>query len=275
MLLVTIVLYKKKIVNSSTLLGLIESKSVFNANGCKLLLVDNSPETLNEIDLKTLHTTFINFEYKHFPENKSLASIYNEFIKGYSNATSFEYLVLLDDDSKVSVDFINTIISTIETNYDVPLLLPIVYNNKIIVSPALDYVAFTRRFKQVKPGRISSKFITAINSGMVISLKYIKKIKFHYDESLTNYGTDDYFMKHYRYNNKSVIVMPYKFTHSLSFFDNDELDVKIKVFKACRNSKIILYKDNFFHYSLALFYAICSSLKQSVKYRTIKFLYVN
>lgn len=275
MLLVTVVLYKKKLIKSSTLLGLIDSKSVFNANGCKLLLVDNSPEILSKDDLQFLSTTFINFEYKHFSENKSLAKIYNGFVQEYLNNFAFKYLLLLDDDSKVSIDFLDVIFSIIKTNVDLPLLLPIVYNSGTIVSPTLDYIAFTRRFKQIQPGQISSRFITAINSGMVISFKYLKETKFSYDERFSNYGTDDYFMKCYRHTNKSIFIMPYKYNHSLSFFDTENVEYKIKVFKMCRRSKLELYKNNFFYYLLAIFYTTMSSLKQSLKYRTIKFLYAN
>ena len=65
---------------SSTINSLILIKEYLNNINTKVVIWDNSPNTQNLKELEILKN-FSDFEYKHTPENVSLAKIYNSIYR--------------------------------------------------------------------------------------------------------------------------------------------------------------------------------------------------
>lgn len=269
MFLILTVLYNKTIAKSATLQGIIQSAVLLNDSGSKLLLWDNSVQRMNNKDLSYLSSVLNNFEYVHTPQNHSLSRIYNKGIEKGLNKGEFKYLMLLDDDSTIDLNYFDKAVKGAKGNYF--LMIPVVKNNGIIRSPMISYTIRTSILSKVYPGLTSSKNMMAINSGMIISFDFLKSTKFTYERRLNNYGTDNYFMKFYGLHCKTFYILDYSFEHSLSFFDSIDIDKKIQIFRQSKKAFLIIHSDNLFNLMMALGYNFMSSLKNSVKYKTLKF----
>ena len=271
MLVILVVLYNKSLNSSLSLSGIFNSYETLNKNNCKIIVADNSPNKLSDEDFTILKKTIISFEYHHFPDNKPLSVVYNRFIDTYKNQDKYKYLVLLDDDSAIDENYFSSVFNAIKTNEKCSLFLPVVYNNGLIKSPEKDYIIKPIRFSSIKAGHRSSKYLTAINSGMVISFLYFKKYEFHYDTWFKNYGTDSYFMKCYRQNEQYLHILSYSFNHSLSFYDTIDEMKRLAVFKEAKEGRKKLYDDTHFASLLVFIYNIAASAKNSIKHKSLKY----
>jgi hypothetical protein len=269
MFIILVVLYNKTLTSSTTLKGIMESASILNAAGLKLLIWDNSPAAMNVEEVNELSKCIGSLEYIHTPENLPLSEIYNTTIKNEVTANDFKYLMLLDDDSEINPAYFRKAIEAAKFNY--ALIIPIVKNRGVIRSPMRSYIIKGFIFSDLKPGIHSSKSLMAINSGMIISTDFLKKTGFQYDARLRNYSTDSYFMKFYASQCKSLFVLDYTFNHSLGFFDNVDIERKLKIFKETKTSFLIIHSDNAFNFILARIYNFASSFKNALKHRTLKF----
>jgi hypothetical protein len=270
MFLILTVIYNKTTVNSDTLKGIMESADLLNEVGAMLLLHDNSTIRLNSGELLKLKSVIEHLEYQHTPENLPLSKIYNNTIQKGLLTPQLKYLVLLDDDSKIDKEFFKKAIEGAAGKHS--LMIPVIKNQRIIRSPMISYTIKTSVLSTVNPGLIASKNMMAINSGMVISFEFLRSTRFQYDKRLTNYGTDNYFMKFYSTYSKNIFILDYMFNHSLSFFDSTDMSKKLKVFSQNKKASLIINSDNLFNYCQAFAYNVMSSIKNSVKYRSLKFL---
>lgn len=268
MLYILIVLYKKAITSSLTLQGILNSASILNQHKASICVWDNSPEKMVGEDLNVLHNSFEKIKYKHTPGNSPLSVIYNTAIES-AITSSCEYLILLDDDSKIDATYFEKIISVADKNFD--LIVPVVKNRGVIRSPMRSYIIKGFPFSHLEPGLKLARRMMAINSGMVISRKFLEETSFRYDLRLRNYSTDSYFMKFYATVRKNLYVLDYTFDHSLSFFDTGDLNRKLTIFKEAKHSNLIVYSDNYFNYLLACTANFFSSVKYSLKHRTLRF----
>src|SRR4051794_38922819 len=96
-----------------------------------VLLWDNSNfSSLQAEDINLLKERF-HFEYYHCPSNKPLSTVYNNVIEKFIAKNEYKYLIVLDDDSKISLDYFNELKNIIESNNDVDIILPVAKNNNI------------------------------------------------------------------------------------------------------------------------------------------------
>ena len=226
--LILIVLYEFKVKDSLSYISLLKSSEYLSES--KLILWDNSP-SIQSID--TNNISFLQYvEYIHTPENMSLSKIYNRVIQANEE---YDYMIILDQDSSFSSDYLEKLNSAIIKHPSINLFLPLIRAEHNIVSPG-DYKIFKGSYwKKEKYGIINAKNILAINSGMAINFNYLKNIYKGYDERLRFYGTDTSFMLEYSEDNDFLFVIDYVFKHDSALLDE----------RQNLNEKIIRLNDMF------------------------------
>jgi GT2 family glycosyltransferase len=265
---ILVCLYNKNIATSNTLKSLL--KAVNQINNQSIFIWDNSVNSLDEKDIALLKNNFENFTYKHTPENVVLSKIYNSLIVSQTVANS--YLMLCDDDSEIPESFFIQLEEAIEKKPLINLFLPQIYSNSILVSPAKDYLIKTSLIKELDSGILKADYITAINSGMVISNRVFID-GFRYDERLNFYGTDNFFMYEYAKKNKDLFVLDIKINHDLSFNGKENTANKIRIFKEIKRANRIIYSKNVFKKTLVAVNNSIVSIKLCLRFKTLAFLY--
>ncbi|MEQ9997201.1 glycosyltransferase [Pectobacterium versatile] len=273
---ILVVLYNTPIRDSSTIKSIV--KSVFelkNRNASyNLLLWDNSLTSSSEDVVRSLCNEMLNHgvytSYKHCPENKPLSEVYNNFIFTYKDAS--DYLMIFDQDSSFNSKFFNSVDDVLRIHRP-DLLLPIIKHNKHIVSPSKIYYIKGRYFKSPPYGNISSKYLSAINSGMVIASCYLSRTEFKYDNRLKNYCTDDYFMRKFRKNKGVAFVLDYFFEHdlSLSTLNENSTDLKRR-YNELINGREIVYSENYMEWMLVKVYFYFHRVYMTLRYKDLSYL---
>lgn len=266
-LTILVCLYNKDLKTSNTIQSLLRAD--LPTNSTNVIIWDNSTFRMEQDSIDFLRNHFLKFIYKHTPENVVLSKIYNSVIDSLDGEHS--YLMLCDDDSDIPESFFGILENQIPLNPSVNLFLPQIYSDSILVSPAKDYLIVTKLITDLQPGTISSRSITAINSGMVISNRFFKD-GFRYDEDLRFYGTDNYFMIQYAKANENLVVLDVRFNHSLSFNASGDLKNKLRIFRENRRANKIIYKNYFFKRQIVLLNNFLVAIKLCFKNQTLAFL---
>lgn len=154
---------------------------------------------------------------------------------------------------------------------EVNLFLPLVYSDNRIVSPADNFIIKSRLWRKKKIGKIKTRNVNAINSGMVVS-KRVFLDGFFYDERLTFYGTDSYFMKKFGEKNKFLYIFDTVIQHRLTFSETTDIATKIKIFQEIKKANSIIYETNLLYYVITTINTFIVGLKLSFKYRNFHFL---
>lgn len=182
----------------------------------RLVIWDNSPSSSAEaIDLLRSKYSRLCIRYVHTPENRSLSSIYNELGEDVDENS---YLTLLDQDTSLPVGYFDDLLLAQFSGEE--LILPKVMCSGQLVSPGARFFARGKLLNSVGSGRISTKNLLAINSGMSIRGDVLKRIK--YDERLRFYGTDTFFMKRYERLYPYAYVLDHPVEHSLAVMDGKD-----------------------------------------------------
>ena len=263
--LILIVLYECKVKESLSYLSLL--KSLEHLSNSKLILWDNSP-SIQSID--TDNISFLQYvEYIHTPENMSLSKIYNRVIQ---ENEEYDYMIILDQDSSFSSDYLEKLNSAIIKQPSINLFLPLIKSEQTIVSPG-DYKIFKGSYwKKERYGIIDAKNILAINSGMVINFNYLKNIYKGYNERLRFYGTDTSFMLEYADDNDSLFVIDYVFKHKSALLDRDEnFNKKIIRLNDLFFSWRIIHEHKKFNLILINIFILIKTFKLVIKYRNVKY----
>ncbi|WP_338358635.1 hypothetical protein [Yeosuana marina] len=267
--LLGIVLYKLKISDSSTINSLVSIKKFLNNINTKIVIWDNSPNSQNIKELESLNN-FVDFEYKHTPENVSLAKIYNSI---YKNNSQYGSLILFDQDSEIDEDYFLKLNSAQKKYQNINLFLPIIKAKNLVYSPANRFLVTGRHWKNERYGIIKSLNKLAITSGMAIRMNYLLNKYPCFNEDLNLYGVDTDFMIQYEKLNKYFFVLDYVMKHDLSVFTEDSKEMKLLRYRNHKKAIIKIFKnESILKFWLAKAFIILSSIKQSIKYRSFKFL---
>ena len=242
----------------------------------KVVVWNNSPQDFASGQKAELFALLDGIElgYKHNDgKNLPLSAIYNSTIKEYLDT---DFLVIMDDDSVFDESMFEKALDAIEKNPEIDLFLPIVYNGNDIVSPAYMNMFKGHYFKEVNPGVMTTKHVTAINSGMIISSKYLKNSFEGYDERIKFYFTDNDFMSRYDSSHDKLFVLDYKMKHTLDFYKKGEsFEKKKRRFRDLRRSFLILMKrQGWLAYTLTQLYLFVYSVKFSIIQRDIRYIFV-
>lgn len=236
-----IVLYKKDFDTSETL----QSISNWTVKGreriSQLIVWDNSPNCIEkEIIKKKKDEYACRIDYYHNGKNNSLSYIYNNIIKKLSDNS---ILVLLDHDSNLPEEYMEELIKSSNLNPDINLFLPqIIYSNQL-VSPSWSWYFLGKYLDTVQSGRVKSKNMMAINSGMAIRSNYLKYKFEGYNEHIKFYGTDNDFMWKYAVDNKYVYIMETQIHHILNFYDEKDTNKQKARLKDIKNGMFQILKQ--------------------------------
>jgi GT2 family glycosyltransferase len=253
-------------------LDTVSYKSLKNQdNSCfklKVVFWDNSPEINTDEVFGTRNEEYI---YIHTPENLGLSVIYNNVIN--EHLSDDEFLLILDQDSNLPTNFISGFYQSLSNDPSVDLFLPLIKSKNRVVSPLNYFYGWGKYWKTWNFGLYKSKNISAINSGMIISAKYLKGAFEGYDERILFYGTDTYFMISFAEKNKNFILMNSIIEHDLSFFAASSEDKCIK-FKSIRKANFLMYKDKKLTDRFMVFFVMSFvSILYAMKYKKIHYLY--
>lgn len=161
-LLTIIVVYNIKITESKSF------NSIFPliSSDDRILIYDNSAVKQN---IPQEYETYSNIDYIWDNTNGGVAKAYNEGIK-FAKKHNFKWVILLDQDTLILDNlYITKIKKSISLNSDIPLFVPMVFNNNGIMSP--------RKCKNFKIGEGIFKIginklenVSIINSGMIVNV---------------------------------------------------------------------------------------------------------
>lgn len=244
-----VVLYKQSIISSTTIKSFCENCTKYHEN-VKLIIWDNSPNEI-ENDFEILRKNNISYEYKHTPENTSLAVIYNYAIR---NANTGDILLLFDQDSVIDNHYIDTVTEAVKNNANIALFIPYIRYKDKYMSPGKFFIYKGKYISKLNLGVIESKNVLAITSGMAVRPSLLKKYNLFFDENLKLYGIDSKFCLDYSKVFKYMYVMDYNLKHSLSQFEKEKKEIKTMRLKSQMKAiRYITKKESFFAYIICLF----------------------
>lgn len=224
-ILTLIVNYKKPLFDLDSIISL-QQLSSKNRALIGIYLWDNSCQVSQEYQLETVGHGWLSKKYTNSIENHGLSYIYNTVIT-FALTESFDYILLLDNDSSFDNSFIDNILYSIDSHPSSQLFLPKVMQKDKIISPGRFISCKGYYVKNFESGIHDSKNVTAINSGMLIKTNYFTETSFRYDERILFYGVDDNFMINFSNFGFHFCLLDYCFQHKLSKFDNSE-SIKLK-----------------------------------------------
>jgi hypothetical protein len=267
--LILVVLYKVPLLESPTIRSLLRASSRLAAS--KVLIWDNSPSpAASQSDLDRLRCSVGEVEYVTTPENLSLSTIYNRTIQSWLRQHT--YLVIFDHDSEFDASFFVLIEKATRTHPSVPLFLPIVTYANGIVSPANMFYFKGWPWRRKKVGLVRSRFHTAINSGMVISARFLETKFGSYDERFRFYGTDNSFMQSYAKLERHFCVVDVKIAHRLDFYEERNSTAKVVRMREINRATLLLAGGNPFMAALSRAYVLLTSAKHAVRHWDWRFM---
>jgi len=248
-----IVIYNKHINDSVTYNCIKDNQNVH------IIIFDNSENNIFNKNFARKH------RIEYYTENKNigLSKAYNYVIKKI-NIINKNYLMILDDDTVITEEYLAEVHNKIEKS-KCDILLPIVKSNDMILSPS--NVQFGCRVKTIKNlSDIKLNKITAINSGMVIRTTVFNDLQ--YDEAMFLDYVDHMFMKRIREKKYNVYVMTSVINQNYSRNQEqtiDNLKFRYSIFK--KDFKYYCMKCN----RMFIYYIVILKLKIKyfIKYRLI------
>lgn len=237
-LVILIVLYNKDLTNSQTLNSVLkwnnEKKDIIS----QLIIWDNSPRMLPKEQRNFIESNMPKTKISFLGDgnNYALSSIYNSVIRQLNNEDG--WLMLLDHDTTVNDSIVDSMKSAVCEQNCPNLLLPKIYYSNNLVSPGKQFYFLGRHLKRISSGFHKSKHMTAINSGMIINIQYLKDKFPGYNEDIKFYGTDNDFMWKYAQNNELLYVLDERINHILNFYDDIDYEDVIKRLKDIGNGMV-------------------------------------
>lgn len=237
-ILAVIVLYNIKLEDSSTYntlkIAIAASSSTIPID---MVVYDNSAAS------QIVPTNFsTKIKYIHDIENGGISKAYN-FALDFAIQRGYDWLLLLDQDSVLPSDFITNCVSDIKLQQDrhsVVAIVPTVYCCNNIISPCK--VGFGGKVTPIIVNRmqVPTIEITAINSGTLVKVSYLKFIG-GFNNRYWLDMLDHWLFKTIYHNNKCVVIGDSSLVHDLSIqnYSTISLDRYHNIIKA----------ENHFNYS--------------------------
>jgi len=204
------VTYNMPICKADTLLSIrqVFEKDKHLAESFRVSVWDNSSRDRTDDAADFFNPVGVEYEYISTPQNLSLSEIYN---KCAASPGPCGHLMILDQDTEVTEAYLRESLLLAQQGHH--LILPRIYSNGKLVSPAIRYYCKGRLLKSISAGPVESKNLLAINSGMIIRFSVFEKFTYH--PNLRFYGTDTWFMVNYEQHFSIVAIMTSELYHSL------------------------------------------------------------
>ena len=184
---ITIILYNKKVSDSSTL------KTISNAKvqgDCIINLVNNGPREVSLLssEKEVLLKNFPTVDFEEYLDNKPLSMIYNDTFIKYPE---FGRFVFFDDDTMISEDFFNMVFSgDSDSICDLKIPSIIEKDTGLTCYPLVNDKVYTGDI----PREIKDSKVFSIGSGLVIYRSLVNKFANYgldvFDDRFALYGVD-------------------------------------------------------------------------------------
>ena len=272
------VLYKCSLEKSKTVISLNISLGNIKKK-LTLYVYDNGPtmQYVNDsFEYKNFHV-----KYQHNPKNPGISKAYNEGAN-YANSINKEWLLVLDEDTIISHNFIESFLKVTEKelNKEIVCIIPKVLsvNNKKLISPSIRYCGgILRPAIKVVPGIIRES-VTSINSGTYLSVSFIKEIGGFSDRFPLDM-LDHWYFREINRNKKKILLLDTSVLHSLSV-DSFFNDVSIDRYESILKSEKEFFSNNALDliiYKIRLVYRLIrQTFLREKKYvnLTLKYLFI-
>lgn len=197
-----------------------------------IIVYDNSP-----IRSKILNPKRI--EYIHDSRNSGISVAYN-YAFNRARSRKKKFLLLLDQDSKITSEYF-TELKFLDIGENVSCILPTVLDEKkdMIISPIeLNRFGFGKR----RTIGYTSNRISAINSGALWSIDFLKKLNGFNNNFPLDYLDHWVFRESFRLNHK-IIILGYVMLHNLSIIHFDST-YPIERYQSILKAEKLFYKED-------------------------------
>lgn len=206
--------------------------------------------------------------YVHDSSNGGVSKAYNNAFEKAS-AIGKEWLLFTDQDTIFPEHFFIQCLEAINKNTHTKIFIPIVKDERGIVSPFRFTLGKGMRAHNVKPGTTSLLRWNFINSGLLISTKLFKKSG-GYDERFQLDFTDLSFHKRLTHHVYQMHIVDVCCKHSLSSNQKKSANDALKRFYLYGHSSRVF--SRVYHNYFTLVVMFLRSIKLSFKYLTIQFV---
>lgn len=263
---ILVVLYKTSPGESRTLGSLARASQEDDLLSGQLTVWDNSPAPYGPSALDSLDFGQLEVVYRSCPANAPLSLVYNTTLSGLD----LDGAVILDQDSDLPADYFAHCRRSLAAQPGVPLHIPIVKSNGLVVSPGRLMFFKGRHVKNPQSGLRKARGMLAITSGMVISRSYLQVPRF--DERLNLYGIDTKFMINLADANEGVVVMPVVLDHDTALWSEISADAMLFRARSLVSSWHVVFESRPIASFMASIYARFFMGKLAMKYRDKRFL---
>lgn len=264
---VLVVLYRKALEEASTITSLAK---VSGASRLSLHVRDNSEERqISESDRLELSKHFRDVVIDWDGDNRSLSKVYNDATESISD---HDWLVILDDDTHLPANYIDSITEAENCGGNADLALPIVKCESLIVSPGRYIFVKGKHWAQERRGLVPSADVVAVASGMAIRRRYLTEYRRPFDERLSFYGIDTRFCLDYRVRRDAVFVTSATLDHDSALWKPQSQQERVRRFRLLRGSWRTIHRDNFIERAAVTVLAVLTSIKRTVAERDLRYL---
>lgn len=164
------------------------------------------------------------FEYVHSERNLGVSGAFNHAME-YAAGRGHEWMLLLDQDTKITADFLRTMLRwsrELEGRPDIALIAPTVRVGKMVVSPRRQLFNRHRAYSETSPV-VAGGEAFAINSGCLIRVAWLKEIGGFSNDFWLDYS--DMYVCHqiYMRGGKLWRATDARLEHDMSVMDYDRL----------------------------------------------------
>ncbi len=262
-----VVLYRRPLMEAETIRSILRGAG--DLSSMTLYIRDNSP-TLQETpdDAARLSSAFGSYVYSWDGENRSLSAVYNEAALHVSS----DLFVVLDDDTSLPVDFLVETVRAADAHPDIDLFLPLVISDDRIVSPGGYRFVKGHHWKAERRGRLPSRNLVAIASGMAIRPDYLRTYYPAFDEGLDFYGIDTRFLLDHADRRAEVFVTGCTLQHDSALETEKDAERLLHRFRKLRHAWTRLHRRDPVRHVASLGYAALTSAKMAFRHRDLRFL---
>lgn len=262
-----IILYNKKLEESSSYVSLLDSLKKNKLFLKKMFVYDNSKQaqTINN------NESILDIKYFHNSLNSGVSKGFNVGID-YANKNNFEWVLLLDQDTNFDVDIMSKYLQNIEKYQDIKIFAPTLFykKDKKTISPSL--YLFDRGFAHRNELKeiISLKKYTPINSGCLINTEVFDAVGKFNEKIKLDFSDHELFNRiRIKYDNLGVV----KTTnfHSLSVNEKNTFDSTIKRFNVfCVGAKEASKSKEGLSCFLSI--ALMRAVKLTIEFKSMEFI---
>ncbi|MFS0775282.1 glycosyltransferase [Neobacillus sp. 3P2-tot-E-2] len=201
----------------------------------ELILYDNSPDqhSFNPLDYEGVHIS-----YFHDPRNLGIATAYN-FAWSIAKENGSQWLLLLDHDTELTVEYFNQFGLLTEMSNDVVAVVPRIFSENTMISPV--FSSSLRPLQEKRPvAGLQTQPVMAINSGTLIRVDFINELN-GFNESFPLDFLDHWIFFTLYKNGHTAWLLDVTLEHELSVMDYSR--VSLKRYQSILNSEINFYKN--------------------------------